>query len=68
MIRTREVVGRRIVAVRSNRWWDSGRRFWAHRPVIVLDDGSELFFSVEETDSGEYGISVGRRKRAEKTR
>lgn len=29
-------------------------------PVIYLDDGSYLTFSVAETDGGEYGIDVSR--------
>lgn len=51
--------GRRIVKVKVNRF-DDGRRMgtWAHDPSIYLDDGSVIRFSVEETETGEYGVSL----------
>lgn len=50
--------GRRIVKVKRNpfRKSDIARDGWAHNAEIILDDGSRLTFSVEETETGEYGI------------
>lgn len=53
----KRLVGRRIVRV-ANRTFDDGRGGIAHDPEIVLDDGTRLTFSVEETETGEYGVSV----------
>lgn len=30
----------------------------AHDPVIFLDNGASLSFTVEETDGGEYGVCI----------
>lgn len=49
------LVGRRIVGFRHNPWSD-GRGGTAHNPVIELDNGAVLTFTVEETDCGEYGV------------
>ncbi len=75
MIRARDIVGRRIVGFRSNPQGEArsrgapdgahipGDREHYHDPVIVLDDGSELRFHVEETDWGVYGVTVVRSKK-----
>jgi len=59
----RYLVGRRIVGVEL-RPFDSGHkgsRRWTFAPVFILDDGSRVAFSVDETDHGsEYGISISR--------
>jgi hypothetical protein len=35
-----------------------------HAPRIFLDDGSHLYFVVEEhPDGGEYGVNIGRVKK-----
>lgn len=54
----RELVGRRIVAF-DPRPFPDGRGGTAHAPYITLDDGSQLRFLVEETDSAlGYGIRI----------
>lgn len=52
--------GRTIVDVhlRCFRTGRSGRQTWATDPEFVLDDGTTVTFSVQETEVGEYGISV----------
>lgn len=62
-MRKRDLVGRRIVDVRFNRFpaWDAGmarKGEYANDPVLVLDNGQELRFNVQETDVGEYGIQL----------
>jgi len=56
----RYLVGKRIVGVELR--FDSGHkgsRRWTFDPVFILDDGSRVAFSVDETDHGsEYGISI----------
>lgn len=54
--------GRRIVEVKWNSF-KTGRSVgrgqgWTTDPVFILDDGSKVGFSVQETEVGEYGISV----------
>ena len=54
----RSVIGRRIVDVRLNSF-DGGnefRRMTCHDVAIVLDDGAEIRFNVEETEVGVYGV------------
>lgn len=53
----RSLVGRTIVAFHPNPF-DNGRGGVAHDPTIVLDDGSILAFTTEETDVAEYGTFV----------
>jgi len=57
----RYLVGKRIVGVEL-RPFDSGHkgsRRWTFDPVFILDDGSRVAFSVDETDHGsECGISI----------
>jgi adenosylcobinamide amidohydrolase len=52
--------GRRIVEIRWNAFRRGGGREpgWTSDPVFILDDGTKVSFSVEETEVGEYGISV----------
>lgn len=51
--------GRRITEIRWNAFRRGGRgQDWTTDPVFILDDGSKVGFSVEETEVGEYGISV----------
>lgn len=63
-VRARDLVGRKIVAVRFNRFpaWMENQRArrgeWANNPVLVLDNGRELKFVVQETDVGEYGVEL----------
>jgi hypothetical protein len=54
--------GRRIVGIRWNAF-KTGRprgrgQGWTTDPVFVLDDGTKFGLSVEETEGGDYGISV----------
>lgn len=57
------LVGRRITGYDGRRF--QGRRSVRGRgrqvacdPIIILDNGSFLSFTVEETDSGEYGVCI----------
>lgn len=36
----------------------AGTAMWAHNPIITLDNGATLTFSVEETEHGDYGVRV----------
>lgn len=59
----RLLVGRRIIGYDARRF--QGRRSIrgrgqqvAHAPIILLDNGASLSFTVEETDGGEYGVCI----------
>lgn len=57
------VRGRRIVGIEwrpfeAGRYTPAKRK--AHDPHILLDDGSFLYFSVTETEVGEYGVEIHR--------
>jgi hypothetical protein len=54
--KTKLLVGRKIVQVRWRAFRRIGRPM-ATDPVLLLDDGTELRFSVQEAD-GCYGISI----------
>lgn len=59
----RELIGKRIVAFEPNTWRDENGQA-RHNPIIRLDDGSALFFAVEELNSGDgYGVFVQRVRR-----
>lgn len=48
--------GRRIKTFALQSFPD-GRGGKAHNPVIILDNGARLMFTVTETETGEYGVS-----------
>jgi len=61
------LVGRTIVRVEPNAFLtdnagSNARNGWTCDPVLVLDDGSRVFFVVDETETGEYGLTVARSK------
>jgi hypothetical protein len=59
MARSRQLVGRQITAVRWNKFYaGKARGYWSTNPVFILDNGDRVCFSVDETETGEYGISV----------
>jgi hypothetical protein len=50
---------KRIVHVELNAFnTDDDYRVVSFNPVLVLDDGSRLSFSVDETEIGEYGMTL----------
>lgn len=51
------LLGRRIVRV-GLRSFSDGRGSLAHNPVLYLDNGSCVTFSVEETEHGYYGVQI----------
>lgn len=53
----RLITGRTIYQI-SLRHFDNGRGGFATDPTITLDDNTWLEFTVEETETGEYGIAV----------
>ncbi len=62
-MRTRDIIGKRIVAVRLNRFntgrsTGNGGKAWSFDPTFVLDDGTAVSFVVDETEVGEYGIHI----------
>lgn len=58
------VKGKKIVSVELHPFPD-GRGGIAHDPVFILENGGEIQFSVEETETGEYGVlPVYRTKKA----
>jgi hypothetical protein len=62
MVSARQLIGRTIVGFEPNPF--DGRahaheeKRLAHDPVIKLDDGSDLLFITEETESGAYGVRI----------
>ena len=56
---TKLLAGKTIARVSVDRFED-GRGGIATDPIIVLDDGSILYFTVSETEVGEYGITLHR--------
>jgi hypothetical protein len=54
--------GRKIVEIQWNAFRTGRgarrRQGWTTDPVFILDDGSKVCFSVDETEISEYGISV----------
>lgn len=57
--RTRDLVGRRIVAVEWNRFpRGRGRTGRTADPVLLLDNGARISFSVSETEDAGYGIDI----------
>lgn len=51
----RLLVGRTIVAVDLHRF-DDGRGGKAYRPILTLDNGATLSFTVQETELAVYGV------------
>ncbi len=65
--RSRDVIGRKIIAVNLNRF-PSGNGTWSFDPEFTLDDGSVLCFSVSEVeDASCYGIDPIVRKKKRKS-
>lgn len=54
----KRLMGRTIREVRLRRWKDSERGRMIYEPTLVLDNGSELSFQVQESDIGIYGIAM----------
>ena len=50
-----QLVGRRIVAV-DLRPFNDGRGGTTTAPLLKLDDGTSIWFSVHETETDSYGI------------
>jgi hypothetical protein len=61
----RDLIGRKIVAV-DFKPFDDDMGSKAHAPVLTLDNGRQVTFVVEETDTGEYGTSIQITKAEEK--
>ena len=58
----KRLIGRTIVAVDLDATWEGEglHRRRMHSPRVFLDDGSQLYFVVEEhPDGGEYGVDIG---------
>ena len=53
----RDLVGRRITAVAFQPFPD-GRGANATDPILTLDNGRRVWFVVQETDTGDYGVSI----------
>ena len=52
------LIGRKIVSVEW-RYFSDGKGGRTTDPVLVLDNGRRVFFNVQETDVGEYGVRIG---------
>lgn len=52
----RDVIGKRIARIVQERDINSANRMYDHLHAIVLEDGTEIRFIVQETDNGEYGL------------
>lgn len=53
----KSLIGRTITDVQMNPFPD-GHGGTAHDPRITLDDGRELMFVTQETDTGDYGVAL----------
>lgn len=53
---TKALKGRTIKEVRLRPFRD-GRGGWATNPLIIFEDGSHLFFEVQETET-DYGVQL----------
>lgn len=54
----RKLAGRRIVRVEPRAFLVGRGRACSYQPVFVLDDGAEIAFTVDETESGDtYGVT-----------
>lgn len=56
-MRSRDVVGKRIVAVRQRRAYDSNRAPITDVQALVFEDGTELRFNVAERES-DYAVDA----------
>lgn len=56
--KTRDLVGRTIKAVDWRPFKSYDPRGTAHNPILTLDNGRRVWFTTEETESGEYGTSI----------
>lgn len=66
MVSARQLIGRKIVGFNAHPFPDGrphGSGTVAHDPEIMLDDGTRLYFVVEETEVGMYGIFIGKTAR-----
>lgn len=65
----RDLVGRKIVAINwqpfNPNLGDSNRPNRATDPILTLDNGRKLWFVVQETEVGEYGIEICITERAQ---
>lgn len=50
------IAGTKIQKIELNEF-DDGRGDTAYNPVIHLEDGTSILFTVTETEIGEYGVS-----------
>lgn len=63
----KDLVGRKITGFLNPRVWDTERQCWIHPdPRIILDNGRQLYFVTEETESLEYGVFTGITDKPEK--
>ena len=62
--RKRDLIGRTITAVDFRPFGD-GRGGRAYDPVFTLDNGQRVYFTVQETDVGEFGVRVDVPKKEE---
>jgi hypothetical protein len=53
----KHLIERKIIDILF-RPFPNGRNGIAQNPIIILDNGQRLSFVVEETEVGEYGISL----------
>lgn len=53
----KHLIGRTIVDV-DFRPFPDGQGRTAHNPILTLDNGRKVWFVTEETDVGEYGVTV----------
>ena len=55
--KTTDLKGRKIVGVKLRPFSD-GRGGKATSPLLVLDNGKTVWFTVDETEVGEYGVCI----------
>lgn len=62
--KVQRLVGRRIVKAAPHLFDDGGHcgtgrdAHYAHNWTLSLDDGATVYFTVEETDTGAYGVDL----------
>jgi hypothetical protein len=53
----KDLIGRKIVAV-NLRSFPDGKGGTATDPLLTLDNGRRIWFVVDETEVGEYGVCI----------
>jgi hypothetical protein len=66
-MRKTDLIGRTIVDVDWRRFATRKKDApFTTNPILILDNGRKLYFNVQETEIGEYGVEINITKRVSK--